>query len=109
MKKKAIPSIAILLGAALVAIAVTQLYWLNNAYQIKEEQLNRSIVNAMRSTVNKIEDRYNVSKLLDTFDQRIYGTPSNEKDSKTGKSNNLMKQDIAYVDSLVKSVLKSSK
>lgn len=111
MKKKAIPGIAILLGAALVAIAVTQLFWLNNAYQIKEEQLNRSVVNAMRSTVNKIEDRYNVSKLLDTFDQRIYGIPSksNGKGGKGGESSNLMKQDIAYVDSLVKSVLKSSK
>jgi two-component system phosphate regulon sensor histidine kinase PhoR len=111
MKKKAIPGIAILLGAALVAIAVTQLFWLNNAYQIKEEQLNRSVVNAMRSTVNKIEDRYNVSKLLDTFDQRIYGIPpkSKGKGGKVEESNNLMKQDIAYVDSLVKSVLKSSK
>jgi two-component system, OmpR family, phosphate regulon sensor histidine kinase PhoR len=111
MKKKAIPGIAILLGAALVAIAVTQLFWLNNAYQIKEEQLNRSVVNAMRSTVNKIEDRYNVSKLLDTFDQRIYGTPSKSKRAtgKNGQGNDLMKQDIAYVDSLVNSVLKSSK
>ncbi|WP_320052738.1 HAMP domain-containing sensor histidine kinase [uncultured Acetobacteroides sp.] len=111
MKKKAIPGIAILLGAALVAIAVTQLFWLNNAYHIKEEQLNRSVVNAMRSTVNKIEDRYNVSKLLDTFDQRIYGIPSRVKGRtvKGGESSNLMQQDIAYVDSLVNSVLKSSK
>lgn len=109
MKKKAIPGIAILLGAALVVIAVTQLFWLNNAYQIKEEQLNRSVVNAMRSTVNRIEDRNNVSKLLDTFDQRIKGTPSKENEAKDGKGDNLMKQDMTYVDSLVKSVLKSSK
>lgn len=109
MKKKAIPGIAILLGAALVAIAVTQIFWINNAYQIKEEQFNRSVVNAMRSTVNKLEDRNNVTKLLDTFDQRIYGTPSKEKNGKNGNSDNLMNQDIAYVDSLVKSVLKSSK
>jgi|APDOM4702015159_1054818.scaffolds.fasta_scaffold01037_4 signal transduction histidine kinase len=108
MKKKAIPSISILLGAALVAIAVTQLFWLNNAYQIKEEQLNRAIVNAMRATVTRIEDRNNLSKLLSTFEQRFSGTQPNERSSRPSQSN-LMQQDMAYIDSLVKSVLKSSK
>ena len=104
MKKKAIPSIAFLLGAALVAITVTQILWLNNAYHLKEEQLNTAVIDAMRTTVNKLEDRNNVAKMLDTFNKRI-GTPAKGAKGK----NSLMEQDIAYVDSLVKSILKSSK
>lgn len=106
MKKKVIPSIAVLLGIALAAIAITQLLWLNNAYRIKEDQLNKAIVDAMRSTVNKLEDRNNASKLLDTFNKKI-----SEKPSANGNRSNqrIMEQDIAYIDSLVQSILKSSK
>lgn len=108
MKKKVIPGIAILLGAALVAIAVTQLLWINSAYKIKEEQLKRSVVTAIRSSVNKIEDRHNVSKLLDEFDERIHGIPTSGKEGQRIKSDRLVKQDIAYVDSLVDNVIKSA-
>lgn len=107
MKKKVIPSIAVLLGIALAAISITQLLWLNNAYRIKEDQLNKAIVDAMRSTVNKLEDRNNATKLLDTFNKKINETPKTQKGSKGNER--LMEQDIAYIDSLVQSILKSSK
>lgn len=102
MKKKVIPSIAILLGIALAVIAVTQLLWLNNAYKLKEDRLNKAIIDAMRTTVNKMEDRSNATRLLETFNQKIKPGAGNPK-------GRLMQKDIAYIDSLVRSILSSSK
>lgn len=109
MKKKVIPSIAILLGIALVVIAVTQLLWLNNAYKIKEEQLDKAIVDAMRSTVNKLEDRNNASRLLETFNKKIGDGSRLNPGDRANEGGRLMQQDIHYIDSLVNSILKASK
>ncbi len=54
MKKKAIVIIIILTSLSLIGIILTQVYWINTALKLKEEQFDNSVRIAMKSVVNQL-------------------------------------------------------
>jgi len=54
MKKKAILLIIILTSLSLTGIILTQVYWVNTALQLKEEQFDNSVRLAIKSVVNQL-------------------------------------------------------
>lgn len=54
MKKKAIVIIIILTSLSLLGIILTQVFWINTALKLKEEQFDNSVRIAMKSVVNQL-------------------------------------------------------
>jgi two-component system, OmpR family, phosphate regulon sensor histidine kinase PhoR len=54
MNRKTIRNIIILATISIVGIVVTQFYWINKAYNIKETQFNHSVNFALRNVANEI-------------------------------------------------------
>jgi two-component system phosphate regulon sensor histidine kinase PhoR len=54
MKKKAIVIIIVITSLSLVGIILTQVYWINTALKLKEEQFDNSVRIAMKSVVNQL-------------------------------------------------------
>ena len=69
MKKKAITLIIILAAISSVGIVFTQLYWVNKAFELKEEQFDNSVRIAMKSVLNQLLDQKNDSIFKDHIDR----------------------------------------
>ncbi len=54
MQRKAIALIIILTSISLIAAMVTQLLWVHNVWELKENQFNNSVKLAMKSVVNQL-------------------------------------------------------
>ena len=67
MKKKAILLIIILTSLSLTGIILTQVYWVNTALQLKEEQFDNSVRLAIKSVVNQLLQNKNEPE----FQQKI--------------------------------------
>ena len=59
MNKKHIKIVNALLGLSLIVIILVQMFWIRNAFQVKEEQFNRSVYNALHTVVEKLEAHEN--------------------------------------------------
>ncbi len=55
MKKRQIQWIIALMTVALVGLVAFQLYWINHAIAVKNEQFNRSVQEALQAVVSKLE------------------------------------------------------
>ncbi|RLD61880.1 MAG: hypothetical protein DRJ05_01600 [Bacteroidetes bacterium] len=73
MKRKAIVLIIILTSVSLLAAIVTQLLWVHNVWELKDNQFNNSVKIAMKSVVNQLltTEKYFPSD-EDTFDPEFY-------------------------------------
>lgn len=63
MKKKLINLIILVTTVSLLGIVFTQLYWVEKAVDLKEEQFDASVNMALKSVVNQLLDRHNDSTL----------------------------------------------
>ena len=62
MKKKTITGIVLLMSLSLFGIIGLQLYWINHALRVKEEQFDRSVNDALKAVAEKLEARETAEK-----------------------------------------------
>lgn len=55
MNKYNLGVISVLVGVALVALIAVQIYWIQSSVKLKEEEFERSVNEALKSTANKLE------------------------------------------------------
>ena len=55
MSKYNLGIISVLVGVALVALIAVQIYWIQSSVKLKEEEFERSVNEALKSTANKLE------------------------------------------------------
>lgn len=67
MKRNVVTLIIVLLSFCLTGIICFQIYWVVNAYSVKEEQFDRSVFNAM----NNISDKLETYETLSTASTKI--------------------------------------
>ncbi|PRY11208.1 phospho-acceptor domain-containing protein [Pontibacter ummariensis] len=65
MSKHTIIGIIILMSISLLGVVGLQLYWINDAIKVKQEQFDRSVNEALASVVQKLETREAVSLVKD--------------------------------------------
>ena len=63
MNKKHIKIVNALLGLSLIVIILVQMFWIRNAFQVKEEQFNRIVYNALHAVVEKLEAHENFTHI----------------------------------------------
>jgi two-component system phosphate regulon sensor histidine kinase PhoR len=70
MKKKKIVLISIIISISLLGIIFVQLFWIQNAFKLKEEQFNKSVVIALKTVVNQLLDyqTHNLSYRYDVLE-----------------------------------------
>jgi len=66
MKKKTIIFIIFLASFSLIGIAVTQLFWVRNALNLKEEQINHRVRIALKSIVNQLSEYKKDTSLINS-------------------------------------------
>ncbi|MCK5838426.1 MAG: hypothetical protein KAG99_01200, partial [Bacteroidales bacterium] len=71
MKRRTIIGVIILAVISLVGVIITQLFWVDNAFKLKEEQFSSSTRIALKSVVNQLMDSKNVSSLPYINDDRV--------------------------------------
>lgn len=71
MKKKAIVIIIILTSLSLIGIILTQVYWINTALKLKEEQFDNSVRIAMKSVVNQLLQNKNDTLFQDKINMLL--------------------------------------
>ena len=67
MKQKTITITIIITSLALLGVIVTQLFWVNNAVQLKNEQFNKNVNLGLNKIVNQLLTLQNDSILLERF------------------------------------------
>lgn len=55
MSKYNLGIISVLVGVALAALIAVQIYWIQSSVKLKEEEFERSVNEALKSTANKLE------------------------------------------------------
>ena len=63
MKKPFIKILIAAIAIALVGLVVMQLYWINNAVSLKEEEFTRDVNDALGELVDKLEKEEAIDKL----------------------------------------------
>ncbi len=71
MKRRTIIGIIIVVVISLVGVIITQLFWVDNAFKLKEEQFSSSTRIALKSVVNQLMDSKNVSSFPYINDDRV--------------------------------------
>jgi len=77
MKTKIIIWVITLMGIAVTGIIAIQLYWINNAISIKEQEIDRNINKAMLNISEKLEDYYNTKIITSQIETIITDTSGN--------------------------------
>lgn len=60
MNRRLFIFVIILMGISLAGIILLQLFWITNAISIREEQFNKTVNEALRETVDKLESHENI-------------------------------------------------
>ena len=55
MNKHNLGIISVLVGIALCVLIAVQIYWIKSSIKLKEEEFERSVKEALKSTSNKLE------------------------------------------------------
>ncbi len=76
MQKKILWIITIVLSAALICLIFVQVYWINNAIKIKEEQFKQLVNNGLANIIKEIENREMVSQVVNAMDPYQDVSPS---------------------------------
>lgn len=74
MNKQKVVSIIILTLVFLIGLVLLQLYWINNAIEIKEQNFNQNANNALAAVVKKLEQEEAVSTLSNCISTSYLGT-----------------------------------
>ena len=69
MNRKSIALIIALMSISLVGIIFVQLFWIKNAIEVKSDQFNRSVNEALNDVVIQLEKNENYLILSENFDQ----------------------------------------
>jgi two-component system phosphate regulon sensor histidine kinase PhoR len=69
MNRKSFALIIALMTISLVGIILVQLFWIKNAVEVKTEQFNRSVNDAMIDVVTRLEKNENLLLLSENYDQ----------------------------------------
>lgn len=74
MKQNTITITVIITSLALLGVITTQLFWVNNAIQLRNEQFNQHVKLGLNKIVNQLLTLQNDSVLLERFkyDDRYY-------------------------------------
>jgi len=91
MQKRLLWIITIILSVTLLCLILVQVYWINNAVKIKEEQFHQLVGKAMDNIVEDIENREMISQVVNEMepyqDVSPYGAPSiNYRSNKLSQS-----------------------
>ena len=73
MNKKNIQLITILVSLALIGLILIQLYWIKNAYSLKEQHFEQNVNEALNSIVGKMEKASTAAKITKHFNFRKQG------------------------------------
>lgn len=73
MRKNSIGWITILAATALVGLIATQLYWINNAFTLKQQHFSLSVNEALTNVVNKLEKQSAAAKIKRRLSLRKQG------------------------------------
>ncbi|MGE0088412.1 MAG: sensor histidine kinase [Bacteroidales bacterium] len=68
MHKKTIWILTIVLSITLIGLIVVQVYWINNAVKIKEEQFSQSVKKGLENIIEEIEKREMVYQVVNEVD-----------------------------------------
>ena len=91
MQKRLLWIITIILSITLICLILVQVYWINNAVKIKEEQFYQLVNKGMDNIVDEIENREMISQVVNEMepfhDVSPYGSPSiNYRSNKVSQS-----------------------
>ncbi len=73
MSKYNLGIISVLVGVALVALIAVQIYWIKSSITLKEEEFERSVKDALKSTSNKLEKIATANKIAKKIKLRKQG------------------------------------
>src|ERR1017187_7965709 len=79
MNKKKIWAIIILMSIALAGVIIVQIYWIDSSIQVRHEQFERSVNEAMNCVVSKLETQ----EAFSVIDQQSPFNNSNNQDPLT--------------------------
>src|SRR6185436_5501803 len=71
--KNTIGWIAVLTAMALIGLVVTQLYWINNAFTLKQQHFSLSVNEALNNVVYKLEKQNAAAKIKRRLNLRKQG------------------------------------
>ncbi|HYF01818.1 MAG TPA: hypothetical protein VEC36_00455, partial [Patescibacteria group bacterium] len=97
MSKKRIVFITALITLSLLGLVAVQLFWIQNAIVVKEEQLSHNVAAAMQSVVHKIETQEAVAALAH------WKNRANEAEELAKAERELQRHQIRVQDQLVQS------
>ena len=63
MNKHNLGIISTLVAAALIVLIAVQIYWIKSSIKLKEEEFERSVKEALKSTSNKLEKIATANKI----------------------------------------------
>lgn len=69
MRKKVIMIIIIVASASLVGIVLTQLYWVEKAFELREEHFNKSVRISIKSVLNRLLEHKNDSIFIEDLEK----------------------------------------
>ena len=73
MKRHNIGLITMLTAIALLGLIITQLYWINNAFTLKQQHFSLSVNEALNNVVYKLEKQNAASKIKRRLSLRKQG------------------------------------
>ena len=73
MNKHNLGIISTLVAVALVALIAVQIYWIKSSIKLKEEEFERSVIDALKSTANKLEKIATANKIAKKINLRKQG------------------------------------
>jgi two-component system phosphate regulon sensor histidine kinase PhoR len=73
MKNYNIRLLSIVAGIAMVGLIIVQLYWINNAFNLKKENFEETVHEALKNVVNKMEKKSDAAKITRRFNFRKQG------------------------------------
>jgi two-component system, OmpR family, phosphate regulon sensor histidine kinase PhoR len=73
MNKYNLGIISTLVGIALIALIAVQIYWIKSSVKLKEEEFERSVKEALKSTAHKLEKEEQKNKISKKIKLRKQG------------------------------------
>lgn len=70
MKKSFITALSIVISIVLICLISIQLYWINNAIELKEQQFEQSVQNALKTAVGNLEKEEAITQITKKINKR---------------------------------------
>ena len=90
-------ALTIYVSLALIALIAVQIYWINSAVALKEEEFDRSVTDALNNVNQKLEKAQYANRIKKTFEYKKQGTRSYNLNNLTQSVINLDSSDLLKI------------